>query len=711
MPMMSRRRESQLRLEVLGGLSDHYSEVVSASASSTARPADHDEDDIDSNGSRESTTAVIFDKAPPPGIRIKKRAFSDSMGPVSSSERRYIERPFSVTPSLANKPYVICANAGQPLTIDTSQLRPAKCLRRSQHLASFNPGAISHHINREYYGDDRLIDFDIPSVLRPGFGRQESAQRSTSRQDFEAINQYNSDLEEPAYGDGLRQRQGNESGITNHAGMESDKLSYHLSSAQGHRASPQAEIYSSNQDPGAGLRSRSPNYDLCESPEGYDWPLTSQSFNDTVPNNNHAAQPFRSDSNSIVGNPTTPQFQPSRPPTRATMRVDGVEFEMVSPNLKSLPSPSPFPSRSPFIVNHAPMNQDTQPIPITRSQSPAYGALDPDRSSPQSASFIDRARAHLDHSIQGQLIKVGWKPYPNFKVNKVVKSPTTCNVQVSEDVFKKRTLNPSLVEPSWQERMQNLARELEMTKRKKLVDVLPVTSTPVTERQTGTNEFWGISGSNQNEPETLTPSQIPAVSDAVSYPMNMNRGEARNLRINTGFGGSLIPRGVVELEAPLQVFSFDDESEDWGSGTSRSAFKRSSDESLFLDDVGSELLRSPATYSFFSSEYSQRRIMAADTERNENPPPPPRKRLHRARSASSLYRADKGEAPTPCRPKSSYALAREYLEFASLPSPFEDLAHPFPFDRRHNLPIRTKHPGQFAIRRRPVPGQEAVPPS
>ncbi|KAL7629661.1 hypothetical protein AAE478_001184 [Parahypoxylon ruwenzoriense] len=86
---MSRRRESFLRLEALGGLSECYSAVASV------RPdvIDGEDWEVASDVSEESTKVVIFDKPPPPGRRFLSVGGNVDVSSSATSAKTAISEP------------------------------------------------------------------------------------------------------------------------------------------------------------------------------------------------------------------------------------------------------------------------------------------------------------------------------------------------------------------------------------------------------------------------------------------------------------------------------------------------------------------------------------------------------------------------------------------------------------------------------------------
>ncbi|KAI5926629.1 hypothetical protein F4810DRAFT_479079 [Camillea tinctor] len=119
--MSDRRRQSLLRLEALGGLSEHYREVATPRVQSFAPrgPIETNKQnwDVDSVSSERSTTVVIFDNPPPPGEdshdsimsrRLRQAYPKEGPGETFDGEQ-YVtaHHPRSAVPSPAMRDYEV----------------------------------------------------------------------------------------------------------------------------------------------------------------------------------------------------------------------------------------------------------------------------------------------------------------------------------------------------------------------------------------------------------------------------------------------------------------------------------------------------------------------------------------------------------------------------------------------------------------------------
>ncbi|KAI3330861.1 hypothetical protein F4824DRAFT_326282 [Ustulina deusta] len=650
---ISRRQESRLRLETLGHLSDYYSDVASISGRSSAGSIDVGDEsqwELDSNGSKESTLAVLFDKPPPPGYRASKRTVGEGTRPSSSGEE---SRDFPVNLSLPNKPYVIHGDGGQSQTSNTSQLKPAKGLRRTRH----------------------------PSILRPRTefqsgecGASTSSKAPETPDEKPIVQSGNSDdntrLTHPA---ALCSGQANWSRATSDYGDEpktkrisysssnQEKPLYYRTGAHGNHASRPIATYSAYRPPAAGP-SQEPQHhtirtsvSLCETPSTYHRGNASENGDDTRSNYSIATYsdaPRPTSHLSSRGAHSTPKNGFSS--SRRVARIGGVDFELVSAPFAPTPSPAPTPVPTPApTVGPAPSvssahgcGGQVSMYPPSRSPSPAYGAWESDQPRQKQPSFLERTQARLEHSIHEHLVKAGLRPLPSFKVLGVEKSPTDNAPMRPEQEGRRSPVHSPSAEASWRTRVKRLQSGGSQQ---------PPVPIPLAEKRQS-EEDWEISSGSEAEAEPIHAKQrlrnsgLRSLTPVGGAALTSSIGRGPKLRINTSFGESSVP---------------------------------SSDDSLFLGR-GNSGLKHPASYSFFSSEYAQRRL-AADMERDQAA-----EQRQPAQAQSSGSPRDQDEKVELNRARSSTPLSREQLQFAALPSPLEDLGRPFPFDDRRDLPSHTR---------------------
>ncbi|KAI0456473.1 hypothetical protein F5B21DRAFT_153419 [Xylaria acuta] len=576
--MISRRHDSPLRLENLGHVSGFYGNLPTM---------------------REWSPVAPDDKSSP--------------SPVNSSPTR--------------KPYVI-----ESIDFNTSQLIPAKSLHRTQYPGILRPAASSQ---------------------RPG---SESDGQATPRTPFTAMSEYRkapTELRHPAVltPGSRRVSDCDNEPISNFAQQP-------LKSSYAHTSRP-VTSYLAYRPPGAKPSERSPDHIIrtsvslcdyiCESPSSYSENCYDARSNYSNATYSHTPRspvysPKRGRGYSFSGtNIQRPsqvrQYHP-RPPAR--MRVDGVEFDLVSSNT---PAPVPAPIRRP------PPTPTPIPIPSPRrsrcsstssifsgtsSNSVAYGAWDPSPIRPKQASFINRARERLERGF----VSAGWRSPPSFKVHSVSKSPSSSLRMWTDDGKCESScsvVTPPSMESSWRERMNKLNQEApcagETTSTRQ-----SVAPAPSAEKQ-GERDQWRASG-------LLTPAPSPRP---------LKRRASGLLRIDTNFTEISLPVGIAELEAPLN----NPPEHRAENRANRSLSRQPSEDSLFLNH--DKNTRNQANSSSFSAEMESRGYTT---------------QMPRAQSSSvGLSRS---------------SLSREQLEFAALPSPLEDLGKPFPFDDRRDLPSQNR---------------------
>ncbi|KAI0863837.1 hypothetical protein F4860DRAFT_467960 [Xylaria cubensis] len=167
------------------------------------------------------------------------------------------------------------------------------------------------------------------------------------------------------------------------------------------------------------------------------------------------------------------QAQQCRPRSQDVVRVDGVDFNLVS----NKPAPNGSPPSTPTSISPPVSSTFSSPssncgnrssmvsICSTRSGNPYYGAWSPSPLSPgplrpRKASLIDRTWAHFERGLS----RAGWKSLPSsprFKVHSVTKSRSN----LFEADGGKKSSTPAVTpsssnEASWTERTPKIDQEI-----------------------------------------------------------------------------------------------------------------------------------------------------------------------------------------------------------------------------------------------------------
>ncbi|KAI1159775.1 hypothetical protein F5B18DRAFT_558327 [Nemania serpens] len=729
-----RRRESHLRLEALGHLSDHYSGVAGIGRESIAGPIDlydGSQWELGSDSSGDSTDAVIFVKAlpPPPSPQAKKRPGSESarLGSLDGQpgvsehvgEDRVVPPP---SPALAKKRYVVRAEASGPRdSFNTAQLIPAKSLRKTQHPVVLTPGLGSRRGYAGGGGGSSVVP-GLPAAVKPMLREANEAQiarideqhlKTTPASPVGAVSEYK--------GDGvaviLPGREGRSGALYECRDQKSHKPRRDTICASG---SPRESLSTHH---GGGVREEDGdargNHNMASSIHA---PRPSR----------HGAHLTREAGFTRENKQLSSQAHSYRPPPGSRVSVDGVEFEVVSPlPPTSIPAPAPTPAPistpaptagSASVLTPAPAIPAAAPNPPAtggrgrsqkqsaasthprpRSPSPAYGAWQSDHPRQRRPSFIERAQTRIHNSLHEQLVKAGRRPLPSFKVHSVTKTPSGHGGDRYEG--KKQDLGrppplPPVTKEEWLARVEKLIRPT------RAAEGDSASATPAEMNENG--DWEALSSDSEDEDELFYAQKRPAWASGIPLSMHApnsaptppiperKKGMA-NLRNYTDVPNFSRP---VVVEAPTP------ESYDYSSSTepqmpleaplggpkenlykggedSRVASKKASDDSLFLGhETGGP--RNPAGYSFFASDYAQKRV-AADIERDEES----RQQQKQRSSAQFSATPSRGDLVGKAESRRSWSpipLSREQLDFAALPSALGDLWRPFPFDDRRGLP-------------------------
>ncbi|KAI0103248.1 hypothetical protein GGR51DRAFT_561932 [Nemania sp. FL0031] len=358
-------------------------------------------------------------------------------------------------------------------------------------------------------------------------------------------------------------------------------------------------------------------------------------------------------------NQQLPHSQSGHQPSGVTVRVRGVDFEMLSSTVVA-PPPVRHPAPTPPPPTERGRGLEKAPVsrPPSRSPSPGYGAWQPDFDQPRNRrrSVLKRAQARVERSIHEHLVKAGRRSPPSFKVHSVTKS--------SHSGVENKTV-PAPAEEQIGESDHN--------------PDLGHTSLPLT-----TADPWATHTQSIMEPQALT------------HTEDEGDQSGKSVGLKSDNDGSDADSKSLPESPPLFFESRHGDRDENEAGESDT--EQTSEDSLFFTPKGSSMRDSTASNSFFSSDYARRQLAAIrnieELEKGEG-----QQDSETQPQRQSSMRHEECEAPRDCLE----GLTREQLEFASLPSAIEDLRAPFPFDDRllamglTTLAIVRPRPNQYNI--------------
>ncbi|KAI0546543.1 hypothetical protein F4679DRAFT_598613 [Xylaria curta] len=335
------------------------------------------------------------------------------------------------------------------------------------------------------------------------------------------------------------------------------------------------------------------------------------------------------------------QTQQHRTRSQTSVRVDGVDFDLVSNTPIGSPPPTPSSISPPVLSSSKTRRRRSSTVSVcsvrsTSSNNPGYGAwspspIRPGPLRPRKDSFINRTKEH----IKRELVSAGWKTPPSFKVHSVTKSCSNLGIWEA-DGGKKSSVTPPSNEPSWAERMQKITPH---------------------------------AGHGEGIPSRQSLDQWRAGLPACALSPCPLKTKKSGLRIDTSFAYVPIPQGIAELEAPLDNPS--------------KVYSDDSYDSLFLNRKDG--VRHQVSAPMFPSEYTQTRAVALNTEskagRAEWRPPSVQDQMSRAQSAVSTHHWSHDERVDP----------------RAIPPPLS-LGQSCTADNRRSLPSR--HQQHDAVNRR-----------
>jgi len=614
----NRLRQSQLRLETLGHLSEYYSDVASEAESIGVDDQNHWE--ADSDTSQSSTAAVLYHKPPPPGFETK---------------------PEKVLPS---------EGAGESQTSRTSQLRPAKVLRRDIHPAVLTPGPIPNSALTEYDGDDEFSATEWRMLEEP----QRVPGNDDQGQPYHPENLFRPGSVVPPntssdYGSHRKQKSYDNYILRSHPHAQPVPQAANVSRPVSIYTAYRPAAVHSEPAPRRGCTSHasvSP-HDTADrdygdnigeddahsmySPAAY--LHTSRSINQRSMHTTPAMQ------GSIVAETdmhTSAQFEAYQFPLPSASRAS---FENSGFSMPPYATVTPLRSTTVASVSTRGRQESmssSRSIRRSRSPSPAYGALDPERPR-QKMSFFSRAQERIERSVHEHLVKAGRRPPPSFKVNWVEKSPG------GEEHFRPNpwdgyddgAYSQNIVpvpspqrQASWGERVdmvyqQGLGYGQGIGSKNSSQPLPPgLVDAALGKRTRPDNRLqrrdsWEISSGSEEEAKLERYFAKPHKPRLVQLSRSTPGSTRSGLRIDTNVGhfdstsNLNIPTGnISELETPANydysaAVELETPLEDSFPVSEKAMLERQ--DSLCLSRRNSDI-SNPANYSFFSSEYAQTRL-------------------------------------------------------------------------------------------------------
>ncbi|KAI0817106.1 hypothetical protein GGR55DRAFT_3447 [Xylaria sp. FL0064] len=527
-------------------------------------------------------------------------------------------------------------------TFNTSQLKPSKSLARPQIPSILKPGAWNQSAGTEYCAAKAPGNVGGKDVVQNN--RQQSATVSASQS--EVVSDY-----------------GNESTAKHegpYSGFKPQEPSYIQTGTRGDNASRPVSPYMPYRLQTAGPSQRPGEHTshasavLCESPDNYygDCPVEKDDKRSIRGNTPYPYVPRPTAPVPREGAQSAPQTKSIPRKPLPVMRIDGVDFVMVSAQVPRTFSPHPThvpastrtstpaaaPIPAPISLSDRSRFRD-RPISVmsmasqssSRSPSPAYGAWDSEQPRQRRPSFLERAQERLEHSINDRLVKAGIRPLPGFKVKRVEK-PTLGKIPGDRGDGVRNPVALNIMATSASSR------------------IMPP-GTIARLRKTKSTEKWDISSDSEAELEAEVERIRRASKTLPPTPVSTSpnkRGPVSH--IGTNFVGGSLPGKFVAYQPskkqsrdchtafhrPLKPSALASEVT---CNVARSVSTRSSDESLFLGENKGGM-KFAAVESFFSSEYAQaQRDHAAKRQQELSLLP---QKSFRDRVSASMKQADRG---------------------------------------------------------------------
>ncbi|KAH9909268.1 hypothetical protein F4778DRAFT_222806 [Xylariomycetidae sp. FL2044] len=386
----SSRRESLARLELLGGLSDCYSEVASVNGRSDAG-AD-DDWDAHSTSSHASTEVVVFDKAPPPHLSMRKperrlhtearrRSTTSDVDTYSSSPNFRVEpKSQFLANTLQQARAEKRASAAVPNKVEP---KPTRGLRRTRHPTIMRPGSAAAFAPDNEHRSTRISTHPNSASIGVAFSDYGGSQPVDMRPSWVPF--------KPLY--------------------KQSKVERPVS------------VYAPYQPPRREHDQNKPALQRQQSFNMYGVPLRDDTGDDDMQSQYSTA---------------TYSHAPRavHPPTRST-----VQSSRVSQITRHRDS-QVYCSNAPEVVSHTPLHPHPHPppaapsstrgrkssrasqyspsaSPVKRTPSPSQGAWSSDNPRQKRASFIDRCTDKVEKEWNTHMIKAGRRPRPSFEVKSV----------------------------------------------------------------------------------------------------------------------------------------------------------------------------------------------------------------------------------------------------------------------------------------------------
>ncbi|KAI5861675.1 hypothetical protein GGS23DRAFT_598449 [Durotheca rogersii] len=425
---MSRKRQSLLRLEALGGLSDCYSEVA------TIRPdgIDNDSDAGWETSSNISTEVVVFDKPPPPGSHLRSIGSTVGDAAKTTTVRRSdtaISDPVPTSPSTSQRSRTVSSDptgdssrchyapTGEPVA---TRLRRTRAQQRPVHDSADSQ-------ERRRLGK-RLSQLQRQAAARYPESRTSSVKRTSSGYSTSHEGDCKSSTNpRPLSGSSDNWRP--------------QKPIYAQRSPSGHESQPGCSGSPSPQPVSSRFSAYMPRDEQQSSPSSRPGSLnlpgvSGQDYdnNDWEDEDLHSERTgssssldTRASSGRSSAIPSVPQSVTIHIPLYRAVHL--VATHTGSPDGRSFLTPLSSPISAPFTFSFSLSGSSSLsdsvalPVPVRNqcSNSPSRGSWVSDRPRQTRPPLIERVRERLEQGVHLRLQKAGRRPLSSFHVRRVVK--------------------------------------------------------------------------------------------------------------------------------------------------------------------------------------------------------------------------------------------------------------------------------------------------